>query len=318
MPSLRDIHRNIKSVKSTRQITYAMKMVAAARIRRAQGAILSSRPFALKMEQMIEDLQNELADEDFKKSGVYRLFMPNTSSTAVGLVLISSDRGMCGAFNSNLFRSALEWINKNKDKKIYIIVVGKKVRNLIRRLKGLDLEIIYESIGIFPHVGYVHAELLGRAVLESYGKYPIGSMTVIYNEFKSLVSQRIVEIELLPLEKQTAGLPLNHQDVVVPEAKRSGAFEKSARFKDFFFEPEKKVLLETLLPRYIKAQFYRILLESQAAELSARMNAMESASKNASELIEDLTLKLNKTRQSMITREISDITGGAEALRGIP
>ncbi len=298
MPSLRDIHRNIKSVKSTRQITYAMKMVAAARIRRAQGAILSSRPFALKMEQMIEDLQNELADEDFKKSGVYRLFMPNTSSTAVGLVLISSDRGMCGAFNSNLFRSALEWINKNKDKKIYIIVVGKKVRNLIRRLKGLDLEIIYESIGIFPHVGYVHAELLGRAVLESYGKYPIRSMTVIYNEFKSLVSQRIIEIELLPLQKQ--------------------GFEKSARLKDFFFEPEKKVLLETLLPRYIKAQFYRILLESQAAELSARMNAMESASKNASELIEDLILKLNKTRQSMITNEISDIIGGAEALRGIP
>lgn len=322
MPSLRDIRQNIKSVKSTRQITCAMKMVAAARIRRAQGAILSSRPFALKMEQMIEDLQNELVDEDFKNSGVYRLFVPFAfgegpvtaqddtrhrlpgpdKSTAAGLVLISSDRGLCGAFNSNLFRSALEWINKNKDKKIYIIVVGRKARNLIRRIKGLDLEIIYESIGIFPHVGYVHAELLGRAVLESCGKYPIGSVTVIYNEFKSLVSQRIIEIEILPLQK--------HPHPTPPPL--------TARLKDFFFEPEKKILLEALLPRYIKAQFYRILLESQAAELSARMNAMESASKNASELIEDLTLKLNKTRQSMITNEISDITGGAEALRGIP
>lgn len=275
-----------------------MKMVAAARIHRAQGAIISSRPFALKMEQMMEDLQNELADEDFKTSNVYRLFMPDPASTAVGLVLISSDRGLCGAFNANLFKRALGWIRKNKDNKIYVIVVGKKARNLIRRLKGLDLEIIYESIGIFPHVGYVHAELLGRAVLESYGKYPIGSVTVIYNEFKSLASQRIIEIEILPLQK------------------RSGAVEKSARLKDFFFEPEKKNLLEALLPRYIKAQFYRILLESQAAELSARMNAMESASNNASELIEDLTLKLNKTRQAMITKEISDIVGGVEALRG--
>lgn len=296
MPSLRDIRRNIRSVKSTRQVTYAMKMVAAARVHRAQGAILSSRPFALKMEQMMEDLQNELADEDFKKSGVYRLFIPDSSSTAVELVLISSDRGLCGAFNTNLFRGALEWIRKNKDKKICVIVVGKKARNLIRRLKGLDMKIIHEITGIFPHASYVHAELLGRAVLESYGKYPIGSVAVIYNEFKSLVNQRVIEIELLPLPKQ--------------------AFEKSARLKDFFFEPEKRVLLNALLPRYIKAQFYRMLLESQAAELSARMNAMESASKNATEMIEDLTIKLNKTRQAMITREISEIVGGAEALRG--
>lgn len=299
MASLRDIRRNIKSVKSTQQITYAMKMVAAARIRKAQSAILSSRPFAVKMAQMIEDLHQELVDGDIRKSAVYNLSAPRPEAAAAGLVFITSDKGLCGAFNTNLIKAAIAWLRKNEKKKIYAFVAGKKARDFVRRLK-LDIEVVHESVGIFPRVGYVHAELLGKALLEAYGKYPIGSVTLIYNEFKSMMSQKVVETELLPLGKLEG----------------AGGLRQAGRFSNFLFEPEKTALLESLLPRYVKGQLYRFLLESQAAELSARMNAMESASKNASELIESLTLKLNRLRQSMITKELSEIVSGAEALNG--
>ncbi len=300
MASLRDIRKRIKSVKSIKQITYAMKMVSAARIKRAQGAILASRPFAVHMEGLIADLCAEMEGGDFKKSPAYKLFAERPQAAAAGLVLIAGDKGLCGSFNSNLLKAAAAWLTENRGRKLYVICVGRKSRDFIKRLKGLNLEISYEMVGVFPKVGYVHADILAGNVLKVFAGKDVLSVTLIYNEFKSMLTQRIVREALLPLKHHIL--------------KVSGAAGR--KMSDFSFEPEKKSLLEALLPRYIGAQLYRVLLESQAAELAARMNAMEAASKNASELIDGLTLKLNKMRQAMITTELNEIVSGAEALGG--
>ena len=300
MASLRDIRKRVKSVKSIKQITYAMKMVSAARIKRAQGAILSSRPFAVKMEGMIADLYTEMESDDFKSSPAYALFAEKPRASGAGLVLVAGDKGLCGSFNANLLKAAAAWLVENRGRKLYVICVGRKSRDFIKRLKGLDLEISYEMIGVFPKVGYVHADILTENVLRIFSGSDVGSVTLIYNEFKSMLTQRIVRENLLPLR---------HYILKTPDS-------AGRKLRNFGFEPEKHVLLEALLPRYIGAQLYRVLLESQAAELAARMNAMEAASKNASDLIEGLTLKLNKMRQAMITTELNEIVSGAEALGG--
>ncbi len=300
MASLRDIRKHIKSVKSIKQITYAMKMVAAARIRRAQNSILSSRPFALKMEELIDDLQRDMESDNFKASPARALFDERPGARSAGLVLVAADKGLCGSFNSNLLKAAAAWLRENREKKIYVVCVGRKSRDFMRRLKGLDLEITYEMVGIFPKAGYVHAELLAGNILKLFERPDVAAVTLIYNEFKSMLAQRIVRAGLLPLHRHAA----------------AGGGPAGERLRDFSFEPDKSRLLETLLPRHIGAQLYRVLLESQAAELAARMNAMGAASKNASELIDALTLRLNKMRQTMITTELNEIVSGAEALGG--
>jgi F-type H+-transporting ATPase subunit gamma len=298
MASLRDIRKHIASVKSIKQITYAMKMVAAARIKRAQNAILASRPFAREMDRLIADLYCELGEEDLSGSTARALFDERPAGGTLCLVLVTADKGLCGSFNTNLLKAAAAWMKENRGRKLCVIVVGRKGRDFVRRLKGLDLEIVHEMVGIFPKAGYVHAQLLSDAILKLYTERPVESVTLVYNEFKSMMAQRIVADQLLPLKRhileQTAA------------GKRCGA--------DFAFEPRKTDLLGALLPRHLGAQLYRTLLESQAAELAARMNAMESASKNATELIEGLTLKMNKTRQAMITTELNEIVSGSEAL----
>ncbi|MCX5784314.1 MAG: ATP synthase F1 subunit gamma [Elusimicrobia bacterium] len=298
MASIRDIRKHIGSVKSIKQITYAMKMVAAARIKRAQGSILSARPFSDKMDSLIGDLYCDLGEEDFKASPAYKLFEEKPDTGAVCLVLVTADRGLCGSFNTNLFKAALSWLKEYRGKKIYVIAVGRKGRDFLKRLKGLNLELYFEMVNIFPKADYAKAEILGGKVLELFLGRDIERVALIYNEFKSMLAQRIVTDDLLPLKSRvlSSGIEL--------------------KCGDFNFEPSKARLLEALLPRQLKAQLYRVLLESQAAELAARMNAMESASKNAAELIEGLTLIMNKTRQSIITTELNEIVGGAEALGG--
>lgn len=300
MASLRDIRKHISSVKSIKQITYAMKMVAAARIKRAQNSIMASRPFAVEMDRLIADLYSELGEEDLSGTDARKLFEERPAGGPLCLVLVTADKGLCGSFNSNLLKAAASWLRENRERKIHVFVVGRKGRDFLRRLKGLDMEIDQELVGIFPKAGYVHAQMLTEAILKLYYEKPVESVTLIYNEFKSMVAQRIVTARLLPLVKsilETEGVP----------QRTSG---------EFSFEPRKAELLGELLPRHVSAQLYRMLLESQAAELAARMSAMESASKNATEMIEDLTLKMNKTRQSMITTELNEIVSGAEALGG--
>jgi F-type H+-transporting ATPase subunit gamma len=297
MASLRDIRRKIRSVKSTEQITRAMKMVAAARMRRSQGAILSARPFAVKMEELIRDLHavhRACVSEGACPDAVRDLFESPADGPA-GLLLIAGDKGLCGAFNTSLLRAALDWTRERGGRRSCLAVVGRKGRDFARRLQGSGCEVLFELVGIFPKVGFHHAEMLGKALLDAYRERGISRWDVVYNEFKSAAQQRLVRVTLLPV----AGFePVDDTPLPI----------------DCGFEPDYGRLLQALLPRHIKAQLYRMLLESQAAELSARMNAMDAASKNAAELRESLNVAANRQRQAMITKEIAELVGGAEAL----
>jgi F-type H+-transporting ATPase subunit gamma len=300
MPSLRELRRKIKSVKSTQQITKAMKMVAAARLRRAQGRILGARPFAVKMQELLSDVLHQMADvnRDRELSAeelsrvTHPLFQTRTAGSR-GLLLITADKGLCGAFNSNLVRKALEFIRENEGRSVVLFCVGRKGRDFFRRLR---VPIRQEYVNIFNRLSFAHAEVIGRDVQEFFLSGEGQDVTLIYNEFKSVIQQKLVRAPLLPL---------------------TPTFERSERSlaADFIYEPRREDLLEALLPRVLKAQIFRALLESSAAELGARMSAMENASRNAKDLIDGLTLTANKIRQAAITKEISEIVGGAEALQ---
>ena len=233
-------------------------------------------------------------DHPFAETLPLHPFFEKRESPQAGLILVTSDKGLCGAFNGNLIKACVSWIRENQDKKIRVFAVGRKGRDFLSRVRSSNLEMAFDLAHIFPKAGFSHADLLGKAVMGEYLKLNLSSVTVIYNEFKSIVQQKVVQKTLLPL---------------VPAASSA-----AGGHLDFIFEPSRDKLLEALLPRYVKAQIYRILLESQAAELAARMNAMDSATKNAGELMGSLTLVLNRTRQAGITKEIAELVGGAEAL----
>lgn len=297
MASLRDIRRKIKAVGSQQRIFKAMKMIAAARMRRSQMAILAARPFAVKMEALVRglallEIRSDLAAG--REVQVHPFFDRRAEGTEM-LVLVSGDKGLCGAFNANVLRAGIDWLKQRQGKKVVCVAVGRKGRDFLRRVKGHDIELAQELVGVFPKISFTHAELVGRAVVDAYLNKGVSKVTVLYNEFKSVAQQRLIAAPLLP----------------IPEPENSAA---DAALPDYGFEPDRQELLAALLPRYIKAQLYRILLESQAAELAARMSAMDAASRNASELKESLNLSANRTRQALITKEIAELVGGAEAL----
>lgn len=299
MESLRDIRQNIKAIKSTQQIMQTMKMISNARIRRAQDAMTAARPFAKKMYQMVDDLKQDILampqSDDAAESWAGRFFINKTGDPKkVGLLVITGDKGLAGSFNAVILRSALHFLKANQDKEVFVFAVGKKGRDFLARLKMPNLHLVYESVGIFPKVSYAHAELLGEAVLKTYFEQNLGSVTLIYNDFKSLASQNLVEQKFLPFHFE--------------------ATENKKDESDFLFEPGMLEIFKLLVPRLVKANMYRMLLESQAANLAATMNAMDAASKNAGELVAALGVKLNKVRQASITNEILDIVNGAEAL----
>lgn len=298
MESLRDIRQNIKAIKSTQQIMQTMKMISNARIRRAQDAMTAARPFAKKMLQMVDDLKQDILampQPDEGESWAGRFFVNQTGDPKkIGLLVITGDKGLAGSFNAVILRSVLHFLKENQDKEIFLFAVGKKGRDFLARLKMPNLHLVYESVGIFPKVSYVHAELLGEAVLKTFYEQKLGQVTLIYNDFKSLASQNLVQQKLLPFDFE--------------------AITNKKEESDFVFEPGMVDIFKLLVPRLFKANMYRFLLESQAANLAATMNAMDAASKNAGELVTALGVKLNKVRQASITNEILDIVNGAEAL----
>lgn len=298
MESLRDIRQNIKAIKSTQQIMQTMKMISNARIRRAQDAMTAARPFAKKMLQMVDDLKQDILampQPDEGESWAGRFFVNRTGDPKkIGLLVITGDKGLAGSFNAVILRSVLHFLKANQDKEIFLFAVGKKGRDFLARLKMPNLHLVYESVGIFPKVSYAHAELLGEAVLKTFYEQKLGQVTLIYNDFKSLASQNLVQQKLLPFDFE--------------------AIANKKEESDFVFEPGMVDIFKLLVPRLFKANMYRFLLESQAANLAATMNAMDAASKNAGELVTALGVKLNKVRQASITNEILDIVNGAEAL----
>ncbi len=297
MESLRDIKQEIKSTKATQQIMLTMKMISSARIRKAQQMMLNGRPFARKMAEMIDSLRNDIQapDSELRKNSAYRYFdNSETDKNSVMLILITADKGLCGSFNANALRETLKWLRANEQKEKYIFIIGKKGRDFLKRLKIPRLHVVGELIGIFPKASYAHATMVKDAILQAGTKYNISSVHLIYNDFKSMASQKLVSKDFLPFD-----------------------FDEIEGDKDISgitFEPSMLAVFLVLIPRYLGATLYTVLLESQAAELAARMNAMESASKNAGEIVDNLSVKLNKVRQATITNELTEIVSGANAL----
>ncbi|HKV35033.1 MAG TPA: ATP synthase F1 subunit gamma [Pyrinomonadaceae bacterium] len=295
MPNLLDIRRRIKSVKNTQQITKAMKMVSAAKLRRAQDRVVTARPFANKMGEVLGELAKR-TDEDF-----HHPLLDLRGDERYLLVLITADKGLCGAFNTNLTKAAQQFMRDNAGKQIELLALGRKGRDFFRSRKAV---IAGEYIGLTGkgRVEFSEALEVARSIIKLYtDDTGIDKVFLIYNEFKSVLSQRVVVDQLLPVAR--AKEP-------EPETK----IQQAVTLVDYIYEQPPEEMFSQLLPRLVETQIFRALLESIASEQGARMTAMDSASKNASELIDSLTLNMNRIRQAAITNEIIEVVSGAAAL----
>ncbi|MGZ5482482.1 MAG: ATP synthase F1 subunit gamma [Pyrinomonadaceae bacterium] len=291
MANLLDIRRRIKSVKNTQQITKAMKMVSAAKLKRAQIRVINARPFADKMNQVLSELAAQTS-EDF-----HHPLLDQRGDERYLVVLVTADKGLCGAFNTNLIKAAQVFVKAHPDKQIEWVTVGRKGRDFYRRR---DANIVTEYIGLTGkgRVDFEEALVVANEVINRFtDDKAIDKVFLIFAEFKSVLTQRIVTEQLLPISKTT-------------ETTENGA----AQTKDYIYEQEPAEIFSRLLPSLVETQIFRALLESIASEQGARMTAMEAASKNAGELISTLTLNMNRVRQAAITREIIEIVSGASAL----
>lgn len=290
MPSLQSLRRKIGAVKNTQKITKAMKMVAAAKLKRAQDRILAARPYAHRMRSVIGDLSRRV------NRSMHPL-LQKRGDRNVEVLVVTSDRGLAGAFNANITRRAIEFIREKEadGAQIRVSLIGRKARDFFRRRQW---PIRQQWTDVFDRLSYEHAIDIGNDLTQGFTKGTFDELYLIYNEFKSAIQQRVIVEKLFPVEAledvgQTGELP-------------GGSF---------LYEPDESQLLEALVPKHFEVQTYRALLESSAAEQGARMAAMDGATRNAGELIKKMTLYYNKTRQTAITRELMDIVGGAEALK---
>lgn len=290
MPSLKAIRKRIVSVKNTQKITKAMKMVAAAKLRRAQRAIVEARPYAQKLHYVLSSLalRADLA--------AHPLLARYEEPRRAVLVVLSSDKGLCGAFNSSLLRTAERYVRENAakyPKGLSVGVCGKKGRDYFRRRK---FDIAFEKIDVLSNPTIETARAIAEPLVKEYIESDLDEVYVLYNEFKNVMSQVPTVMQLLPIEP----LPPDPQWAAI----------------DFIYEPSKEDLLSHMLPLYMEVELYRAILESVASEFGARRNAMDAATRNSSELISKLTLEFNRARQAAITKELVEIVSGAEALKG--
>jgi len=287
MPSLKQIKRRIASVKSTQQITRAMKMVAAAKLRRAQENIIKARPYSNKLRAVIRELAGRT---DRSMHPLLDLREPLN----VGVVVVTSDRGLAGSFNTNILKRALKEISTFQDaeQKVHLVAIGRKSVNFFRKR---DYDVIQSHIKLFQDLHFGVAASIGESLIDLYVKEELDRIYLIYNEFKSAFQQFVVVEQLLP---------------IIPDEA-----EGAAAGTDFLFEPDPLSVLSGVLPLYVNVQMWRVFLESNAAEHGARMTAMENATKNAGEIIESLTLTYNKARQAAITKELLEVVSGAEGMR---
>ena len=289
MATLRDIQRRIRSVQSTQKITRAMKLVAAAKLRRAQERILAARPYANKMAELLGNLVSAAEGAE----GTAHPLLEQREGPRRLIVIITADRGLAGAFNSNVLRNSLAFVRGSNATALTLVVVGRKARDFYRRRQ---LTVKRDMIGFWDRLAYSHASELADFFIAQYLEGEVDEVHLIYNEFRSVAVQRPVRQQLLPIPKAEAG---------------AGAGQSV----DYIFEPSAPAILADLLPRHVRMQVFRALMESLAGEYGARMTAMEAATKNAKEMIDILTIQYNKARQEKITKELLDIVGGAEALK---
>jgi len=287
MPSLIDLRRRIRAVKSTQQITKAMKMIAASRLRRAQERVVSARPFAQRMLKVLNGLVSRVEQDTHP---LLRTAAPANARPL--LIVISADRGLCGSFNSNIIKAAGQFIVKEgQGHQVALGLIGRKGRDFFRR-RGFDVR--YEAVGIFQRLSFDDAVALADAAIEEFTSGRASSVYLVYNEFKSVMSQRIVVERLLPIPR------LEGEEAAGPTT-------------EYLYEPSPAEIFKDLLPRHVQVQVYRALLESNAAFFAAQMTAMDAATRNSADMLDNLTLYMNKVRQAAITREIIEVVSGAAA-----
>jgi F-type H+-transporting ATPase subunit gamma len=289
MPSLLDLRRRIRAVKSTQQITKAMKMISASKLRRAQDRVIGARPFALQMQRVLNSVASRV---DPSTHPLLAEREPDSESKIV-LIVITADKGLCGGFNTNIIKATSSFIVSTGARGVALGLVGRKGRDFFRR-RGFEVR--FEEVGIFQRVRYADAQRIAQAAIAEFTSGRASKVFAVYNEFKSVMQQRVVTVPLLPI--QMGSDPRDAQEGQTP----------------YIFEPGADRILADLLPKHIEIQIYRALLESAAAEHAARMTAMDAASKNSGEIIDNLTLYMNKVRQAAITREIIEVVSGAQAL----
>lgn len=280
MANVRDIRRRIRGVRNMQQITKAMKMVAASKLRKAQEKVIAARPYARQLQEVLARLAQDQAD-------VTHPLLIERPVQRVGYIIITSDRGLCGGYNANLIRMTNSLIAEETHD-VRLVAVGRKGRDFYRRGK---IETIAEFVGLGDNPSYGQAKEIAQEVIGLYESGELDEVYLLYNEFISAISQRPTRIKLLPIEKP-----------------------KQVSNTEYIFEPSAEEILTTLLPKYVETQVFRTLLEGKASEMGAQMTAMGAATDNAKEMIERLTLQMNRARQAAITTEISEIVGGASAL----
>ncbi|HEY5907232.1 MAG TPA: ATP synthase F1 subunit gamma [Vicinamibacteria bacterium] len=286
MPALVDIRRRIRSVKSTQQITKAMKMVSAAKLRRAQDAMFAARPYARKMMEVLNGLAAR-AHHDLHP------LLQERGDEKVLLVVVTADKGLCGAFNANIIRTARRFLEERAARGLSLSLVGRRGRDFFRRR---EIKVRSEHVGVFQALRYPTAQAIARELMEEFTSARVDKVFLLYNEFKSVIQQRIVIEQLLPIERTL--------------------IDPKEPALDYLYEPGPAGIFTAVLPRHVEVQVWRALLESTAAEHGARMTAMDSASKNAGEMIGKLTLYMNKVRQAAITKEIIEVVSGAGTATG--
>lgn len=284
MPSLLDIRRRIRSVKNTQQLTKAMKTVSAAKLRRAQERVLSARPYA-------EQLKHVLANLTARAETVSHPLLQVRPEEKILLLVVTADRGLCGAFNSNILRTATTFLREHTSQTTSLVAVGRKGRDFFRR-RGVPMRA--EFVNIFSKLDYGNARDIAESIVQAYTDAEVDAVYIVYNEFKSVIQQRVVTEKVLPLSQTE--------------------LQETAPQADYIFEQSPQEIFNRLLPRYVEIQIYRALLESAASEHGARMASMDTASRNAGEMIDMLTLNMNRIRQAAITREIIEVVSGAGAL----
>jgi len=295
MATLRDIRRRIAGVKSTQKITKAMKMVAAAKLRRAQESILQARPYARKMAEMLRHLSGKVDVTNYPA-------LAQRPVENVAVVVVTADRGLCGAFNTNIIRAAVNHIDTHYKElyaagKVKLFCVGRKGADFFGKR---NYEILFKQTGIFNSLNFGNARAIVKEIVDGYSAGKFDKVVLVYNEFKNAAQQRIAMELFLPIP---------------PETVEKGGEKKPHSLVDYIYEPSCDQIVSALVPKHLNFQMWRVLLESNAAEQGARMTAMENASTNAKEMISTLELSYNKARQASITKELLEIVSGAEALK---
>ncbi len=297
MPSLLDIRRRVRAVKSTQQITKAMKMVAASRLRRAQERIQNARPFANQMSRVLSSLASRV------DPSAHPLLDERAEPKAGGrvlLIVVTADRGLCGSFNTNVIKGAGNFVTDQAGRQVSLGLVGRRGRDFFAR-RGFEVK--FEQINIFSQLKFQTAQDIARAAIDAFVNGEVDSVFLAYNEFKSVMVQRLAIEQLLPIPRAALMTP-----------GQADAPAAGAPAIDYLYEPEPEELFKHLLPSHVEVQVFRALLESNAAFFAAQMTAMDAATRNSGEMIEALTLYMNKVRQAAITREIIEVVSGAQAL----